>query len=127
MAYFIGRGYSDGFTAHMAALLEELTPDRPVRLTVGTDAVCGPCPNNRGGLCDKPALVEKYDRAVLDRCGLEEGGVLPFGAFTGLVEARILAPGLRSGICGGCQWDGICAGQPSRWAGVEQSGQENCG
>lgn len=116
MAYFIGLGYSDGFSAHMARLLAELAPDSPVRLTVGTDAVCGPCPNNRGGVCDKPELVAGWDRAVLDLCGLAEGQVLSFGAFTRRVQEDILAPGLRPGICGGCQWNDICASHPSRWA-----------
>lgn len=116
MAYFSGHGYSGGFTAHMARLLEDLAPDTPVRLTVGTDAVCGPCPNNHGGLCDKPDLVASWDRAVLDLCGLEEGQVLPFGTFTRRVEERILRPGLRHGICGGCQWNALCSASPSRWA-----------
>ena len=116
MAYFIGRGYSGGFAAHMARLLEELTPDSPVRLTVGTDAVCLPCPNNQGGLCSKPELVAAWDREVLGLCGLSEGDILAFGDFTRLVEDNILALGLRPGICGGCEWDSICSSQPSRWA-----------
>lgn len=116
MAYFVGHGYSGGFTAHMARLLEELTPETPVRLTVDTDAVCGPCPNNRKGLCGKPELVAGWDREVLRLCGLEGNQRLSFGAFTALVQERILAPGLRSGICGSCQWNEICAAQPSRWA-----------
>ena len=57
MAYFVGHGYSDGFSAHMASLLERLAPDTPIRLTSSTDAVCGPCPNNHGGLCSKPEQV----------------------------------------------------------------------
>ena len=77
--------------------------------------MCGPCPNNAGGLCDKPELVANYDRKVLKLCGLEEGDILPFGVFTGRVQENILAPGLRSGICGNCQWNGICASHPSRW------------
>lgn len=108
MAYFVGYGYSDGFSANMARLLEELEPDTPVRLTVGTDAVCGPCPNNDGGHCNKPELVAGYDRAVLDLCGLEDGQILPFGQFTYLVRAKILSPGLRKKICGTCQWDNLC-------------------
>lgn len=115
MAYFIGYGYSDGFSAHMAQLLRELSPERPVRLTVGTDAVCGPCPNNVEGICSKPALVAGYDRAVLERCGLEEGQILPFGTFTAMVQKKILSPGLRPGICGTCQWNDICVSHPSRW------------
>lgn len=115
MAYFVGYGYSDAFSAHMAALLEKLTPDAPIRLTTATDAVCGPCPNNSGGLCNKPELVAVYDRSVLTLCGLGEGSILSFGSFTRLVQERILTPGLRPAICGGCQWDGVCSTQPSRW------------
>ena len=121
MAYFTGRGYSDGFTAHMARLVEELTPERPVCLTVGTDVVCGPCPNNCGGLCNKPELVASWDRQVLALCGLEAGQTLCFGEFTELVEEQILAPGRRPAICGSCQWDDICAVQLSRWAAVKPS------
>ena len=115
MAYFIGLGYSDGFSAHMARLLAELAPDSPVRLTVGTDAVCGACPNDRDGRCDKPELVAAWDRAVLERCGLEEGRVLPFGVLTRRVQERILGPGRREEICGSCQWNEVCASHPSRW------------
>lgn len=116
MAYFIGLGYSDGFSAHMAHLLEELAPDSSVRLTVGTDAVCSHCPNNINGVCSKPDKVAGYDRAVLDLCGLGEGDILPFGVFTSLVQKRLLAPGCRPGICGDCQWNEVCAAHPSRWA-----------
>ena len=116
MAYFVGRGYSDGFTAHMAALLETLSPDTLIRLAVGTDAVCAACPNDLDGVCRTAGKVEGYDRAVLDLCGLEDGEVLAFGRFTALVRDRVLAPGLRPGVCGDCQWDAICSVQPSRWA-----------
>ncbi len=116
LAYFVGEGYSGEFTVHMGRVLASLSPDTPVKLTVRTDTVCGKCPNNTDGQCDKPALVEGYDRAVLAYCGLEEGQVLPFGDFTRLVQDRILAPGRREGICGSCQWNSICAGGTSRWA-----------
>jgi len=116
LAYFVGEGYSEGFTAHMARFIAAMSQDTPVRLTVGTDAVCSHCPNNYGGICDKPELVAEYDRGVLELCGLAEGTVLSFGEFTALVQQRILTPGLRSKICGGCQWDALCANGKSRWA-----------
>ncbi len=116
MAYFVGRGYSEAFSAHMAALLESLTPETPVGLTAGTDAVCAACPHNREGVCETADKVSGYDRAVLALCGLEEGQVLPFGSFTALVQARILAPGRRAALCGDCQWNAVCAAQTSRWA-----------
>ena len=115
MAYFVGQGYSDSFSAHMGAVLAALGPDSPVRLTVGADAVCAACPRVRGGFCEKEAGVAAYDRAVLSLCRLEDGQTLPFGQFTALVQENILSPGCREAICGGCQWNGLCAGQISRW------------
>lgn len=115
MAYFAGYGYSDGFTAHMGALLVSLAPETPVRLTVGTDCVCSACPNNEKGVCNKPELVAGYDRAVLSLCGLREGKRLSFGIFTESVQRRILAPGLRPSICGDCQWNALCSSRKSRW------------
>lgn len=116
LAYFTGHGYSGAFSAHMAATLAALTPERPVRLAAETDEICSACPNNEGGLCSRPERVAGYDRAVLELCGLAEGQVLPFGAFTGLVQEKILAAGLRPGICKGCQWNEVCASHASRWA-----------
>ena len=94
----------------------ELEPGSPVRLTVGTDAVCAACPNNVGGMCHKPELVAGYDRSVLELCGLGEGYILSFGDFADLVQERVLDQGMRREICGDCQWDGICSVQPSRWS-----------
>lgn len=117
MAFFQGKGYSDGFTAALASRLLELEgTDRLVLLTVGTDAVCAPCPHNCGGICNAADKVASYDRHVLNRCGLEEHAVLPFSAFTRLVQERILDAGVRREICGSCQWDSLCSTVPSRWS-----------
>lgn len=110
LRHFAGRGYSRGFAANMGRVKAALTQDIPVRLAAEADAVCAACPNNRGGVCDKPSLVAGYDRAVLAFCDLQEGQVLPYGTFAVLVEERILLPGRRREICGGCQWDGLCGG-----------------
>jgi len=115
MAFFVGEGYSDDFSRHMAQTLTALLEGGTVQLTCAVDAVCQYCPENQDGQCRKPGLVAGYDRAVLDRCGLEEGEVLPFAAFVGLVQERIIAPGLRESICGGCQWNALCRSVPSRW------------
>ena len=116
LAYFVGEGYSEGFSAHMGRVLGSLEAETAVELTMRADAVCAWCPNDHGGLCETAEKVRRYDRAVLERCGLEEGRILPFGVLTSLVQERILAPGLRRDICGDCQWDSLCAKVPSRWA-----------
>ena len=116
LAFFVGEGYSGSFAAHMGEILAALTPDTVVKLVVDTDEVCTACPNNNGGTCAKPGLVADYDRQVLSRCGLTEGQIISFGRFTALVDEKILSPGYRREICGGCQWDGLCAATANRWS-----------
>ncbi len=114
LAYFAGHGYSDGFSRHTAGLLDVLMAETPVTMTVGTDCVCSACPNNVRGVCAQAEKVAGYDRAVLEKCRLREEDVLPFGMFVRRVQVRVLAPGFRPSICGGCRWESLCAGQ-SRW------------
>jgi hypothetical protein len=40
---------------------------------------------------------------------------LGFFEFTKTVQEKIIASGLRSEICGECQWDDICRNKKSRW------------
>lgn len=108
LAYFTGHGYSSDFTNHMQQVLEHLKKGATVRLAAETDIICSACPNNIDGVCEKPDLVLRYDTEVLARCGLSEGEEVSFADFSALVKERILAPGLRGEICGGCQWNGIC-------------------
>lgn len=119
MAFFQGNGYSQGFTAALADRLRELEGSgEMVRLTVGADMVCAPCPHNRNGVCDTAEKVAAYDRAVLALCGLEEETVLPFSDFARLVQRRIIASGQRRAVCGGCQWEALCDKTKSRWEGL---------
>jgi hypothetical protein len=115
LAYFQGSGYSEGFTKHMGEMLEIFEKDVPVRLTVATDEICSACPNNQEGSCIELNLVKRYDEAVLSKCGLTEGMELGFFEFTKTVQEKIIASGLRSEICGECQWDDICRNKKSRW------------
>lgn len=119
MAYFVGEGYSDAFSRHMGEILSALLAGGVVRLCCAVDEVCAACPENTGGLCRKPEQVAGYDQSVLRLCGLREGTVLSFAAFTSLVQKRIIEPGLREQICGECRWSGLCRGVHSRWAGRE--------
>ena len=116
LAYFKGEGYSDGFSAHMKEVLDELQKGMDVQLYVGTDEICSACPNNQDGICEARDKVAEYDSAVLERCGLKAGQVLDFAAFTKTVQEKILATDKRREICGNCQWNSICEEQKSRWA-----------
>lgn len=132
LAYFEGKGYSVEFTVHMQNMLEILTKKKgfgenvnggaKVRLTVCTDEICTACPNNIGALCREETRVRMFDQGVLETCQLEEGQVLDFEAFAGLVQRHIIDAGKRQDICGGCQWESICANKESRWESLYAMG-----
>ncbi|MBU5626304.1 DUF1284 domain-containing protein [Oscillibacter sp. MSJ-2] len=104
LRFFEGKGYSKGFTAHMAQVHGELTEDALVYLTAGEDVICAFCPNSGTGCPD----AARYDRTVLELCGLSPGETLTWGRFSKLVRRRILAEGKLSQVCGDCQWAHVC-------------------
>ena len=84
LAFFEGKGYSGGFTAHMAQVRDRLLREDP--------EVC---------LCP--------DRSVLEQCGLKPGQRIRWSRFSRLVDEHILSSGSRETICGDCQWNELCA------------------
>jgi hypothetical protein len=108
LPHFAGKGYSGSFTKNMtytAALLQR-EPETPVTLCTEADSLCACCPNRRGKACEseKPA---RYDRAVLQVCGLQAGQTLPWCALQ--KKAAPLLHGELEKICGDCQWHSLCA------------------
>ena len=73
LAFFIGNGYSNEFTAHMQEMLDLFTKGADVCLTVKADEICSACPNNCEGVCEAAEKVKRYDNEVLVECGLKEG------------------------------------------------------
>ena len=114
LAFFIGNGYSTGFTAHMQEMLELFTKGADVCLTVKTDEICSACPNNSQGICEAAEKVKRYDNAVLAECGLKEGQKLAFPESTEAVQKKIIETGATK-IHMIKQWNRICQEQPSRW------------
>lgn len=115
LAYFEGKGYSEGFSAHMQEMLELFEKDVPVFLTVAADEICSACPDNEAGCCKSAAQVAEYDRDVLKLCDLKEGMEINFSDFVQIVQKQILSAGRRAEICRECRWDEICRNKRSRW------------
>ena len=124
LAYFIGKGYSEGFSAHMEKMLHILEQDVPIRLVVSLDEICSACPNHQvtveasgeeKEICEAQEKVYRYDHGVLDACGLAEGEEMNFLEFTRKVQEKVIDTGLREKICGDCQWNSICSEKGSRW------------
>ena len=127
-AFFEGRGYSSGFTAHMERMIGLLRQEDPeVLLTVSGDCICSACPNlkerkkrdhvtdtelqreEREDGCTSLDKVQSFDRKVLELCGLNAGDRLCFSRFHSLIQEKILAAGRRGEVCRNCQWDDICS------------------
>lgn len=109
LAFFEGKGYSAGFTAHMARILEYLEQENPtVTVVAEADCICAACLHLANGICENAALVQGYDRQVLSLCGMGERSSLPWREFAARVAEYILSQGKRRDICGGCQWSSIC-------------------
>ena len=115
LAFFVGNGYSNGFTAHMQEMLDLFLEEAKIKLVVKTDEICSACPNNTEGVCEAAGKVARYDQAVLDACTFEVGQEMPFAEFVKTVQQKIIENGKREKICGDCQWNRICEAQPSRW------------
>ena len=110
LAFFRGEGYSGTFTEHMAKIKASLdrSPDRLLRVTARADDICTACPNLHDRVCETALKTERYDRAVLARCHLEEDTLITWQEFSRRVAENILQAGRRSGICSDCQWDSLC-------------------
>lgn len=107
IAFYQGKGYSDGFTNHMCKMIKELE-NSDVCISSKADVICDGCPKNVQGVCDSEEKVMDYDRKVLEYVGLSDGAVIKFKNFLDIVEKDIIAAEKREEICGDCQWNELC-------------------
>lgn len=113
---FQGMGYSEEFVQRMAGVQERIRsfPETPVRVDVVADEICEPCPHRGEHGCARRGLgsewaIQRMDREVLSRLGLDPGAALPARELFALAKARI-APEALPEICRHCQWlaYGVC-------------------
>ncbi|WP_284165582.1 DUF1284 domain-containing protein [Frigidibacter sp. SD6-1] len=85
---FQGKGYSEGFTANMTAIvmgrLRATGGDATViEVTGATDDICAPCPKRRGQLCTNQDKIKTLDRAHAAALRLEPHETLTWGEAKG--------------------------------------------
>lgn len=103
--FFRGIGYSGEFAENMGRVLEKLDRENPpVRLVIREDVICARCPNI--GKCGEKAV--RYDKRVLEICGLAEGTELLWQDHRRSVREKIVLAGRLEGVCGDCIWADIC-------------------
>lgn len=106
---FIGRGYSDTFTAHMSEVIDMLERDPEIELVRGCDELCSACPHNLNGVCDSSGKVDRYDRGVLKACGLTCGERENWSVLSDMVKEKVFRAEQFERICSDCQWYGCCS------------------
>jgi len=78
LAYFEGKGYSDGFTVNMQKMLEFFEKGADIELTVSGDEICKECPNLKEG----SGWVIDKNASTKERTILYYTGILPAGEST---------------------------------------------
>lgn len=110
--FFVGKGYSEAFVAHMRRVLTALDhPGACVSLVDACDGICADCPNNRNGVCETDAKVRAIDRRALAAMGLSFGDTLLWRDLCELAKRKILTPNRLSAVCGDCEWIDVCQGR----------------
>lgn len=107
LAFFEGKGYSDGFIKHMIKIREKLQTNPKVYITQEADDICSACPNYIGS-CTTQERVRSYDSHVLQLCGIKPGSRLEWKVYEQLVKEKILDAGKRKEVCGDCSWNELC-------------------
>ncbi len=108
LQFFEGKGYSDGFTAHMGQVKALLEAGGRITVTEADDEICSRCPNRKGHGCVSDEKVRSYDRKVLEVCGLSGGEQMAWETFRELVREKIIRGAGRALVCPDCQWQDIC-------------------
>lgn len=108
LSFFEGKGYSSEFTIHMQKIQDQMKENPELFIVAEADEVCSHCPNLKNGQCGSFHLVRSYDQKVLDLCGVKEKTDSTWKEFSKLVKEKILIPGKRHEICGGCEWTKLC-------------------
>ena len=107
---FEGKGYSDGFTANMAAIVQGRlrAPQGAatlIEVTATADAICAPCPRRQGSGCIEQPRIDALDAAHGAALGIAPGDQLTWGDALALIRARVM-PGDLARLCAGCSWYG---------------------
>lgn len=103
---FEGKGYSDGFTTNMGALVARLNASggaTEVVIAPAADDICAPCPHRRGTGCTEQGRIDTLDARHAAALALEPGARLSWSAAQARIRERV-APGALARLCAGCQW-----------------------
>lgn len=107
--FFIGYGYSDKFTKHMANLKAQLEESNPeTEILSGEDMFCEECPHNKGK-CESYEKVNALDENVIKESGIKPGDTMRYFEFEEIIRNKIIKAGKLESVCANtCEWASIC-------------------
>lgn len=111
---FQGKGYSEGFTANMGAIVMGRLragggDDTMIEVTTAADAICAPCPKRQGDGCEAGGKIARLDAAHAAALNLASGDRLTWGEAKARIRASVPVGSLAR-LCAGCEWEplGLC-------------------
>ncbi len=122
---FEGKGYSDAFTANLAAIvmgrLRASDGDATlIEVTPANDDICAPCPKRRGTECATQDKIDTLDAAHAAALNLAPGDRLTWAEAQDRIRAAV-PPGSLKTLCQGCEWEpyGMCEAALARLHGIQ--------
>ena len=110
---FKGKGYSPSFVDNFKQIMQTLNaPDgdnAKIKVIDHLDAICEPCPHNRGNTCAKQTKIESLDNRHAKALDIQAGDVLSWGEAKQRIKSKINVAVFHQ-ICKGCSWKslGVC-------------------
>ncbi|MDD4291664.1 MAG: DUF1284 domain-containing protein [Clostridia bacterium] len=108
LRFFVGKGYSEDFVAHTAALIKRLSNEGClVKITNSCDELCKGCPNRTGNKCLSQEKVEKLDTKWSKALKLEIGKTYYWTDIKANFDNTIREKTLCDN-CSDCNWFSLC-------------------
>lgn len=82
-----------------------------IRLISTLDEICGHCPHNQNGVCQKEEEVFPSDVGILEHCGLQFGDVVAWTELRRKLRACVVEAGVLGQVCRGCMYLVRCEGE----------------
>lgn len=104
---YVGKGYSEDFTANMDKTVAGLKNGCEFTLVNGPDDLCAHCPFC-GGECKTKEKTDRYDKTVTDVLGLEYGKTYKYAGSVEKANREIIKSGKFDAVCPDCEWFSLC-------------------
>jgi len=113
---FCAVGHSERYASKMRQLIGAMEQGKiqTIRMIEELDEICGYCPHNQGGFCEKADEVSVSDAKILALCGMTVGESLSWIELRQRLISHIVSQSVLADVCAGCVYLKRCAGQGTK-------------